>query len=46
MTMAEKIFAMHDVSRRGFVKPGDIIQVDIDWVLASELSWQVCSYWL
>jgi hypothetical protein len=44
MTMAEKIFAMHDVSRRGYVKPGDIIQVDIDWVLASELSWQVRSY--
>lgn len=43
MTMAEKIFAMHDVSRRGQVKPGDIIQVDIDWVLASELSWQVSS---
>jgi hypothetical protein len=43
MTMAEKIFAMHDVSRRGHVKPLDIIQVDIDWVLASELSWQVSS---
>lgn len=41
MTMSEKIFAMHDVSRRGYVKPGDIIQVDVDWVLASELSWQV-----
>ncbi|KAK4946095.1 hypothetical protein LTR10_014897 [Elasticomyces elasticus] len=40
MTMAEKIFAMHDVSRRGYVKPGDIIQVEVDWVLASELSWQ------
>ena len=42
MTMAEKIFAMHDVSRKGFVKPGDILQVDIDWILASELSWKVC----
>ncbi|KIW25229.1 uncharacterized protein PV07_08425 [Cladophialophora immunda] len=40
MTIAEKIFAMHDVSRRGFVMSGDIIQVDVDWVLASELSWQ------
>ncbi|KAJ9494116.1 hypothetical protein H2202_010423 [Exophiala xenobiotica] len=39
MTMSEKIFAMHDVSRKGFVQPGDIIQVDVDWVLASELSW-------
>ena len=41
MTMAEKIFAMHDVSRKGYVEPGDIIQVDVDWVLASELSWGV-----
>jgi hypothetical protein len=42
MTMTEKILAMHDVSRRGFVRPGDIIQVDVDWVIASELSWKVC----
>jgi hypothetical protein len=41
MTMAEKVFAAHDVSQRGYVKPGDIIQVDVDWILASELSWQV-----
>ena len=41
MTMAEKIFAMHDISRRGFVSPGDIIQVDVDWIIASELSWKV-----
>lgn len=41
MTMTEKIFAMHDVSRKGYVQPGDIIQVDVDWVLASELSWAV-----
>lgn len=41
MTMTEKIFAMHDVSRKGFVKPGDVIQVDVDWILASELSWKV-----
>ncbi|KAI2694767.1 hypothetical protein CBS147372_9606 [Penicillium roqueforti] len=40
MTMAEKVFAAHDVSQRGYVSPGDIIQVDIDWILASELSWQ------
>lgn len=42
MTMTEKVFAMHDVSRRGWVEPGDIIQVDVDWILASELSWKVC----
>ena len=42
MTMTEKIFAMHDVARRGWVKPGDIIQVDVDWILASEISWKVC----
>jgi hypothetical protein len=41
MNMTEKIFAAHDISRRGEVKPGDIIQVDVDWVLASEISWQV-----
>lgn len=41
MTMTEKVFAAHDTAQRGFVKPGDIIQVDVDWVLASELSWQV-----
>ncbi|KAG9771810.1 Aconitase htyD [Exophiala dermatitidis] len=40
MTMTEKIFAFHDVSQRGYVRPGDIIQVDVDWVIASELSWQ------
>lgn len=39
MTLAEKIFAAHDVSRRGEVKPGDVIRLDIDWVIASELSW-------
>jgi homoaconitase/3-isopropylmalate dehydratase large subunit len=41
MTMAEKIFSMHDVSRRGFVRPGDIIQVEVDWILASEITWKV-----
>ncbi|KAH8692803.1 mitochondrial putative aconitase [Talaromyces proteolyticus] len=40
MTMTEKILAMHDVSRKGFVRPGDIIQVDVDWVIASELAWK------
>ncbi|CAG9945173.1 unnamed protein product [Clonostachys rosea f. rosea IK726] len=39
MTLAEKIFAAHDVERNGEVKPGDVIRVDVDWVIASELSW-------
>ena len=39
MTLAEKILAAHDIERRGEVKPGDVIRVDIDWVIASELSW-------
>lgn len=41
MTLSEKIFAAHDVSRKGEVKPGDVIRVDVDWVMASELSWKV-----
>ncbi len=41
MTMAEKVFAAHDVSRKGWVRAGEVIQVDVDWVLASELSWAV-----
>lgn len=39
MTLAEKIFAAHDVERSGEVKPGYVIRVDVDWVIASELSW-------
>ena len=39
MTLAEKIFAAHDVARRGEVRPGDVIRLDVDWVIASELSW-------
>lgn len=39
MTLAEKIFASHDVSRKGEVKVGDVIRLDVDWVMASELSW-------
>jgi homoaconitase/3-isopropylmalate dehydratase large subunit len=39
MTLAEKIFAAHDISRRGDVRPGDTIRLDVDWVVASELSW-------
>ncbi|GIC92943.1 aconitase family protein [Aspergillus udagawae] len=39
MTLSEKIFALHDVAHRGWVAPGDLIRVDVDWVLASEASW-------
>jgi hypothetical protein len=42
MTLAEKIFAAHDVERKGSVRPGDVICVNVDWVMASELSWSVC----
>lgn len=41
MTLSEKIFAAHDVNRTGEVKPGDMIRVDVDWIMASELSWLV-----
>lgn len=43
MTLSEKILAAHDVDRKGEVRPGDIIRVDVDWIMASELSWRVCS---
>ncbi len=39
MTVAEKILAAHDISHKGEVKPGDVIRLDVDWVIASELSW-------
>ena len=42
MTLSEKIFADHDIEQRGFVRPGDLIRVDVDWVMASEASWAVC----
>jgi hypothetical protein len=41
MTLAEKVFAAHDIDQKGEVKPGDVIRVDVDWILASELSWKV-----
>ena len=41
MTLSEKIFAAHDIDRKGQVKPGDIVRVDVDWIIASELSWSV-----
>ncbi|PYH63378.1 aconitase family protein [Aspergillus vadensis CBS 113365] len=40
MTLSEKIFALHDIDRRGSVAPGELIRVDVDWVIASEASWQ------
>ncbi|TVY86747.1 putative aconitate hydratase [Lachnellula willkommii] len=39
MTLSEKIFAAHDIERRGELKPGDMVRVDVDWIMASELSW-------
>jgi len=41
MTLSEKIFAAHDIERRGELKPGDMVRVDVDWIMASELSWGV-----
>ncbi|KAH8691621.1 aconitase family protein [Talaromyces proteolyticus] len=40
MTLSEKIFALHDVDQKGYVAPGDLIRVDVDWVIASEASWK------
>ncbi|OGM47661.1 aconitase family protein [Aspergillus bombycis] len=39
MTLSEKLFSLHDIDRRGSVAPGDLIRVDVDWVIASEASW-------
>ncbi|KAF2176149.1 aconitase family protein [Zopfia rhizophila CBS 207.26] len=39
MNVTEKIFALHDVSRKGWVRPGETILVSVDWILASEASW-------
>lgn len=39
MTLTEKLFAMHDVRSTGSVKPGQVIRVAVDWIMASELSW-------
>jgi hypothetical protein len=43
MTLAEKIFAHHTLggcSVEG-IKPGDVVRVCIDWIIASELTWSV-----
>lgn len=39
MTLTEKLFAMHDVQPQGSVRPGQVIRVAVDWIMASELSW-------
>ncbi|KAJ3460268.1 hypothetical protein MRS44_011135 [Fusarium solani] len=39
MNVTEKIFAFHDVSRKGWARPGQAILVSVDWVLSSEASW-------
>lgn len=41
MTLSEKIFALHDISRKGWVAPSEVVRVDADWVIASEASWAV-----
>jgi hypothetical protein len=41
MTLSEKILVVNDVERRGEVKPGDMIRVNVDWIMASELFWSV-----
>lgn len=41
MTLSEKIFAAHDIDQKGEVKPGDVVRVNVDWIMASELSWKV-----
>ncbi|KAL1866138.1 hypothetical protein Plec18167_009137 [Paecilomyces lecythidis] len=39
MTLSEKIFALHDIDRKGSIAAGELIRVDVDWVIASEASW-------
>ncbi|KAJ5128157.1 hypothetical protein N7448_008936 [Penicillium atrosanguineum] len=39
MTLSEKIFAIHDMEQKGFVVPGELIRIHVDWVIASEASW-------
>ncbi|KAK8081097.1 hypothetical protein PG997_008915 [Apiospora hydei] len=39
MNVTEKIFALHDVETKGWVKPGQMIRVRVDWIMASEFSW-------
>ncbi|EHK17249.1 uncharacterized protein TRIVIDRAFT_41788 [Trichoderma virens Gv29-8] len=39
MNVTEKIFAMHAIDSKGFVRTGDTIRVSLDWIMASEASW-------
>ena len=40
MTLTQKILAHHAVRLpRPYVQPGDILQVRVDWTIASELAW-------
>ncbi|UKZ95721.1 uncharacterized protein TrAFT101_010537 [Trichoderma asperellum] len=39
MTVTEKIFAMHAVDSKGYVRTGETIRVSLDWIMASEASW-------
>lgn len=41
MTVTEKIFAMHAIDSKGYVKTGETIRVSLDWIMASEASWAV-----
>ncbi|KAJ0418740.1 hypothetical protein BJY00DRAFT_302580 [Aspergillus carlsbadensis] len=40
MTLGEKILAHHAINGKGWVAPGELIWVDVDWALASEASWK------
>src|SRR5580700_8135866 len=40
MTLTQKILAQHALGlRRPWVETGDILQVKVDWTIASELAW-------
>ncbi|KAH6604405.1 aconitase family [Trichoderma cornu-damae] len=39
MTVTEKIFAMHAIDSKGYVRTGETIRVSLDWIIASEASW-------
>ncbi|KAL7920082.1 hypothetical protein ACQKWADRAFT_315064 [Trichoderma austrokoningii] len=39
MTVTEKIFAMHAIDSKGYVRTGETIRVSLDWIMASEASW-------
>lgn len=41
MNVTEKIFAFHDVESKGWVRPGEMIRVGVDWIMSSEQSWHV-----